>query len=69
MVSEIIGGMTQTTVKNENGARLAMPLLLSVEAQPIGRWHDGAGEQAIDLALVGNGGIEFEIVGHDVVAL
>src|ERR1700760_3316566 len=37
MVSEIIGGMTQTTVKNENGARLVAPLLLTVEAQPIGR--------------------------------
>jgi hypothetical protein len=37
MVSEVIGGMTQTTVKNENGARLLMPLLLNVDAQPIGR--------------------------------
>ncbi len=37
MVSEIIGGTTQTTVKNENGARLAMPFLFTVEAQPIGR--------------------------------
>ena len=37
IVSEIIGGITQTTVKKENGARLATPLLLSVEAQPIGR--------------------------------
>ncbi len=37
MVSEIIGGTTQTTVKNENGARLVTPFLLTVEAQPIGR--------------------------------
>ena len=37
IVSEIIGGITQTTVKKENGARFATPLLLSVEAQPIGR--------------------------------
>src|ERR1700733_13837851 len=37
IVSEIIGGTTQTTVKNENGARLATPLRLNVEAQPIGR--------------------------------
>jgi hypothetical protein len=37
MVNEIIGGATQTTVKNENGARLATPVRLSVEAQPIGR--------------------------------
>jgi hypothetical protein len=37
IVSEIIGGMTQTTVKKENGARLLMPLALSVDAQPIGR--------------------------------
>ncbi len=37
MVSEIIGGTTQTTVKKENGARLATPFLLTVEAQPIGR--------------------------------
>ena len=37
MVSEIIGGMTQTTVKNENGARLVTPAALTVEAQPIGR--------------------------------
>src|SRR5262245_29577876 len=37
IVSEIIGGMTQTTVKKENGARLLMPFLLSVDAQPIGR--------------------------------
>ena len=36
-VSEIIGGMTQTTVKKENGARLLTPLLLNVDAQPIGR--------------------------------
>ena len=37
IVSEIIGGMTQTTVKKENGARLVTPLLLNVDAQPIGR--------------------------------
>ena len=37
MVSEIIGGMTQTTVKKENGARLVMPVSLTVDAQPIGR--------------------------------
>jgi hypothetical protein len=37
IVSEIIGGMTQTTVKKENGARLGTPLLLNVDAQPIGR--------------------------------
>src|SRR4029077_3098936 len=37
IVSEIIGGMTQTTVKKENGARLLTPLLLTVDAQPIGR--------------------------------
>src|SRR6516162_1514566 len=37
IVSEIIGGMTQTTVKKENGARLLIPLLLTVDAQPIGR--------------------------------
>ena len=37
IVSEIIGGMTQTTVKKENGARLLMSFLLSVDAQPIGR--------------------------------
>ncbi len=37
MVSEIIGGTTQTTVKKENGARLVTPLVLSVDAQPIGR--------------------------------
>jgi hypothetical protein len=37
IVNEIIGGMTQTTVKKENGARLLTPLSLSVEAQPIGR--------------------------------
>jgi hypothetical protein len=37
IVSEIIGGMTQTTVKKENGARLDTPLLLNVDAQPIGR--------------------------------
>jgi hypothetical protein len=37
IVSEIIGGMTQTTVKKENGARLLTPLLLNVDAQPIGR--------------------------------
>jgi hypothetical protein len=29
--------MTQTTVKKENGARLGTPLLLNVDAQPIGR--------------------------------
>ncbi len=29
--------MTQTTVKKENGARLATPFAFSVEAQPIGR--------------------------------
>jgi len=29
--------MTQTTVKMENGARLLTLLLLSVDAQPIGR--------------------------------
>ena len=37
MVSEIIGGETHTTVKNENGARLATPVALTVDAQPIGR--------------------------------
>src|SRR5271156_3075249 len=37
IVSEIIDGTTQTTVKNENGARLATPFLLTVDAQPIGR--------------------------------
>jgi hypothetical protein len=37
IVSEIIGGMTQTTVKNENGAKLLTPLLLTVDAHPIGR--------------------------------
>ena len=37
IVSEIIGGTTQTTVKNENGARLVTPLPFTVEAQPIGR--------------------------------
>ena len=37
MVSEIIGGATHTTVKNENGARLATPSALTVDAQPIGR--------------------------------
>src|SRR5580704_18010653 len=37
MVSEIIGGMTQTTVKKENGARLVTPASLTVDAQPIGR--------------------------------
>src|SRR5215472_831621 len=37
IVSEIIGGMTQTTVKKENGARLLTPLLLNVDAQPMGR--------------------------------
>jgi hypothetical protein len=37
IVSEIIGGATHTTVKNENGARLATPRTLTVDAQPIGR--------------------------------
>ena len=37
MVSEIMGGATHTTVKNENGARLETPSALTVEAQPIGR--------------------------------
>src|SRR6267154_3938877 len=37
IVSEIIGGITQTTVKKLNGARLVTPLVLTVEAQPIGR--------------------------------
>ena len=37
IVSEIIGGITHTTVKNENGARLVTPSALMVEAQPIGR--------------------------------
>ena len=37
IVSEIIGGLTHTTVKKENGARLATPRALTVEAQPIGR--------------------------------
>src|SRR6516225_278786 len=37
IVSEIIGGMTHTTVKKENGARLLTPPLLIVDAQPIGR--------------------------------
>ena len=37
MVSEIIGGTTQTTVKKENGARLVTPAWLTVDAQPIGR--------------------------------
>ncbi len=37
MVSEIIGGMTQTTVKKENGARLVTPAWFTVDAQPIGR--------------------------------
>jgi hypothetical protein len=37
IVSEIIGGTTHTTVKKLNGARLATPAALSVEAQPIGR--------------------------------
>jgi hypothetical protein len=37
MVSETIGGTTQTTVKKENGARLLTPAALMVEAQPIGR--------------------------------
>ena len=37
MVSEIIGGTTQTTVKKENGARLVTPASFTVEAQPIGR--------------------------------
>ena len=37
IVSEIIGGATHTTVKKENGARLATPPALTVDAQPIGR--------------------------------
>jgi hypothetical protein len=37
MVSEIIGGTMQTTVKKLNGARLVRPSLLNVDAQPIGR--------------------------------
>ena len=37
MVSEIIGGTTQTTVKKLNGAKLVRPLPSTVEAQPIGR--------------------------------
>ena len=37
MVSEIIGGVTHTTVKNENGARFGTPVVLAVDAQPIGR--------------------------------
>ncbi len=37
MVSEIIGGSTHTTVKNENGARFDAPSALTVDAQPIGR--------------------------------
>jgi hypothetical protein len=37
IVSETIGGMTQTTVKKENGARLVKPLLFTVDAQPMGR--------------------------------
>ena len=37
MVSEIIGGTTQTTVKKLNGARLVRPPALTVDAQPIGR--------------------------------
>jgi len=37
MVNEIIGGTTQTTVKNQNGARLLTPLSLTVDAHPIGR--------------------------------
>jgi hypothetical protein len=37
MVSEIIGGTTQTTVKKLNGARLVRPCPSMVEAQPIGR--------------------------------
>src|SRR5579863_6748306 len=36
-VSEIIGGTTHTTVKKENGARLATPFAFTVDAQPIGR--------------------------------
>ena len=37
IVSEIIGGTTQTTVKKLNGARLVRPCRSIVEAQPIGR--------------------------------
>ena len=37
MVSEIIGGMTHTTVKKLNGARLVVPARFMDEAQPIGR--------------------------------
>jgi len=32
-----VGGLAQTTLKNENGARLGWPLALTVEIQPIGR--------------------------------
>src|SRR6516164_2306805 len=51
IVSEIIGGMTQTTVKKENGARLVTPLLLNVDAQPIGRGTDSPREQSVHLPL------------------
>src|SRR6516225_10591539 len=51
IVSEIIGGMTQTTVKKENGARLVTPLLLNVDAQPIGRGSDSPREQSVHLPL------------------
>src|SRR6516225_8297756 len=37
IVSKTMGGMTHTTVKNENGARFVRPAGLIVEAQPIGR--------------------------------
>src|SRR5271154_4439969 len=45
IVNEIIGGTTQTTVKNENGARLVTPDLLTVDAQPIGRGTTAPGSK------------------------
>jgi hypothetical protein len=32
-----VGGLGHTTLKKENGARLGLPLTLTVEIQPIGR--------------------------------
>ena len=64
IVSEIIGGMTQTTVKKENGARLLMSFLLSVDAQPIGRGTTAPREESINLTLFDACRIEFEKIGH-----
>jgi hypothetical protein len=66
IVSEIIGGMTQTTVKKENGARLLTPLLLNVDAQPIGRGTTAPVSKRYTCRFSTIAGSNFEVMrGHD----